>query len=102
MFEHLEAAHARHDDIKKHGAKALGAREYFGKALVAVLGLINGVKGGKDVFEDGPVDGVVVDNEQPARGVARRKHVHKTLPPRDSGSFKNHQSPARRVARKAR
>ena len=102
MLKHLEAAHARHDHVQKHGAEALGAREYLGKALVAVLGLVDGVKGGEDVFEDGAVDGVVVDDEQPAGAASPGESMSMDTPPSVAGSFKNHRSPARRVARKAR
>lgn len=62
--QHLDPVHLRHHDIQQDGAEPFWVGEDFRQALPAVFRLLDGVVGGENIFQNAPVDGVVVDDQQ--------------------------------------
>jgi len=62
--QHLDPVHLRHHHVQQDGAQPLRVGEDLLQALPAVFRLLDGVVGGENVFQNAPVDGVVVDDQQ--------------------------------------
>ena len=64
LAQRLQAVHLRHDHIQEHGAEPLRPAEDRLVAVTPVLRLLNVVVGGKNLFQDRPVDRVVIHDQQ--------------------------------------
>lgn len=69
--QHLDPVHLRHHHIQQDGAQPLRAGEDLLQALPAVFRLLDGVVGGENIFQNAPVDGVIVDDQQRMGGQHR-------------------------------
>ena len=61
--EHLDAVHAGHHHVEQNGPQAVAARLDHAQALQTVRGLENGILRAEEIGQDGPVDLLVIHNQ---------------------------------------